>query len=277
MTCNSSWGHHMLVPLITEIQRYSLQDGPGIRTTIFVKGCPLHCPWCHNPETINPKNEFYYYASKCTTCGRCAKVCSTRALVYVRLPNKTPSLTFYRNKCNSCMKCVDACLFGAREVVGKSLDIDSIVREAVADKMFYEHSGGGVTISGGEPLLYPEFTLKLARILKTKEKVHVAIETSCFTNWANIEPLLEFVDLFIVDIKSMDPEKYKYVIGGSLREILSNIERLINMNVPVRIHLPIIPGFNDTHAHVTAVGLRSARRPRQSTTARGLRRKASSS
>jgi len=150
------------------------------------------------------------------------------------------------------MKCVDACLFGAREVVGKSLDIDCIVQEAVADKMFYQHSGGGVTISGGEPLLYPEFTLELARILKTEEKINLTIETSCFANWEKIEPLLEFVDLFIVDIKTMDSEKYKYVIGGSLPEILSNIERLISLKAAVRIHLPIIPGFNDSELDMAA-------------------------
>lgn len=243
----------MLTPLVTEIQRFSLQDGPGIRTTIFIKGCHLHCPWCHNPETLNSKNEFYYYASKCTACTRCVKSCPSGSLGLVHIKNKMPVITIDQSKCVLCMKCVDACLFGAREVVGKPLDIDSIVREAVADKMFYQHSGGGVTISGGEPLLYPEFTLELARILKTNEKLQVTIETSCFANWDKIEPLIEFVDLFIVDIKSMDSEKYKYVIGGSLREILSNIERLISLKAAVRIHLPIIPGFNDSASDMEAL------------------------
>ncbi len=242
----ASRGHQMLIPLITEIQRFSLQDGPGIRTTIFFKGCPLHCPWCHNPETLSRENEFYFYASKCTACGQCVKNCPSGALKLDSTPNRKGLLTFNQSKCILCMKCVDACLFGAREIVGKSLDMDSIVREAVSDKLFYKHSGGGVTLSGGDPLFFPEFTLELARVLKTEENVHVAIETSCFPKWDKIEPLLEFVDLFIVDIKSMDPEKYKYVIGGSLTEILSNIERLINSKAAVRIHLPIIPGFNDS-------------------------------
>lgn len=242
----------MLTPLITEIQRFSLQDGPGIRTTIFLKGCPLHCPWCHNPETLNPGNEFYFYTGKCTACGRCAKVCPSGALELVQPPNKDAVLTSDQGKCTSCMECVDACLFGAREVVGNSLDLDSIVQEAVADKMFYKHSGGGVTISGGEPLLYPDFTHELTRILKTKEQVHITIETSCFARWDKIEPLLEFIDLFIVDIKTMDPEKHKHAIGGSLREILSNIESLIKSEAIVRIHLPIIPGFNDSPSDVKA-------------------------
>jgi len=242
----------MRAPLVTEIQRFSLQDGPGIRTTIFFKGCPLHCPWCHNPETLSHKNEFYFYSSKCMACGRCVKVCPAGAMKVVSSPNKTATLDFDRSKCVLCMKCVDACLFSAREIVGKSLDINDIVREAVADKMFYKHSGGGVTISGGEPLLYPDFTLELARILKTKENVHVTIETSCFAKWDKIEPLTEFVDLFIVDIKSLDPEKYKYVIGASLQEIQSNIEKLISLNADVRIHLPIIPGFNDSMSDMEA-------------------------
>ena len=126
------------------------------------------------------------------------------------------------------------------------MDMSSIVQEAVSDKMFYANSGGGVTISGGEPLMYPEFTLELARRLKVEEGIHVAIESCLSAKWDRIAPLLEVVDLFIVDIKSMDPVKYRHVIGGSLRNVLSNLERLIQSKAAVRIHLPIIPGFNDT-------------------------------
>lgn len=137
-------------------------------------------------------------------------------------------------------------------MVGKSMDIESIVEEAVADKMFYQSSGGGVTISGGEPLLYPDFTLELVRILKEKEDVHVAIETCCYAKWDKIEPLLKFVDLFIVDIKTMDPDKHKDIIGGSLKDILTNVEKIIDSRANVRIHLPIIPGFNDTASDVNS-------------------------
>ena len=235
----------MAIPLITEIQRFSLQDGPGIRTTIFVKGCPLHCPWCHNPETQSPKPQFYFYADRCTVCGRCVEVCPSGASAIVS-DARDPFITIDREKCISCMKCVETCLSGAREAVGQQLDLDTIVREAVADKPFYGNSGGGVTISGGDPLLFPDFVLDLARILKSKEKVHVAMETSCFAEWAKIEPLLPYIDLFIVDIKMMDAQKHKKVIGGSLPNILSNIKRLISSNATVRIHLPIIPGFNDS-------------------------------
>jgi len=235
----------MKQPLITEIQRFSLHDGPGIRSICFVKGCALHCPWCHNPETQSPKQQFYFNADRCTVCGRCVDVCPTGASAVVSDP-KQPFITIDRDQCISCMKCVEACLSGAREVVGQQLGLDSIVLEAVADKLFYQNSGGGVTISGGEPLLFPEFTVELARILKTKEKVHLAIETSCFEKWEKIEPLLSYTDLFIVDIKTMDEQKHKEVIGGSLPLILSNIQKLIASQVAVKIHLPIIPGFNDS-------------------------------
>ncbi|MBT1075814.1 glycyl-radical enzyme activating protein [Geobacter grbiciae] len=234
----------MLTPLITEIQRFCLHDGPGIRTTIFVKGCPLHCPWCHNPENINPKQEFYYHASKCSNCGQCLTACpsSVNNVDYGGCIGKTTD----RTHCTSCLQCVSGCRFGARETVGKSISMESIVQEAVSDRIFYQHSGGGVTVSGGEPLMYPEFTRDLTYRLKVKENVHVAIETSLFAEWHTIEPLLKYVDLFIVDIKTPDPQKHQHVIGGSLHKILSNLERLLEARATVRTHLPIIPGINDT-------------------------------
>lgn len=238
----------MIQPLITEIQRFSLQDGPGIRTTVFLKGCPLKCPWCHNPETQDTKREFYYYAEKCTHCGRCAAVCSTGAShMSIGTLNKL-ELKLDRTKCVRCMKCVDACLSGARAIIGHALSIDDIVNEVSSDRLFYENSGGGVTISGGEPLYFPEFTLELVKKLK-EESLRVAIETSCFQRWDKIEPLINFIDLFIVDIKSFGHEKNSEIIGGSLSPILLNITGLITAGAKVRIHLPIIPNFNDNETH----------------------------
>ncbi|GAB7027486.1 glycyl-radical enzyme activating protein [Geotalea toluenoxydans] len=235
----------MLTPLITEIQRFCLQDGPGIRTTIFVKGCPLHCPWCHNPENISLKPEFYFHANKCQGCGQCASSCPSGVCTSFG-PKKGIEEIVDRSRCTACLGCVSACRFGARETVGKSLNMNAIVEEAVSDRIFYNNSGGGVTISGGEPLMYPAFTRELARILKVRENIHVAMETCLFAEWENINPLLEFVDLFIVDIKSLKPERYEQVIGGSLHKILANFERLIQAGAATRIHLPIIPGINDT-------------------------------
>lgn len=242
----------MRTPLITQIQRFCLQDGPGIRTTIYLKGCPLHCPWCHNPETINPDQEIYFHANRCLECGRCVKVCLSGTLNMARAHDNRTILDADRRKCTSCLKCVDVCIGRAREAVGKPLGLSNIVSEALADDVFYRHSGGGVTISGGEPLLYAEFVLNLTRMLKKEADINIAIETSCFSKWNSIEPLLGSVDLFIVDIKTMSAEKYRDEIGGSLQVVLSNIEKLMKSGAAVRIHLPIIPGFNDSLIDIEA-------------------------
>jgi len=154
-------------------------------------------------------------------------------------------LVLDRDKCVTCLKCVDVCISGAREIVGQELSIDEMVKEAVADRAFFKNSGGGVTISGGDPLYFPEFTLELAQRLKD-EDLHVAMETSCFQKWEKIQPLLNYIDLFIVDIKSPDPEKHKAVIGWPLEPILENIKKLVQSGAKIRIHLPIIPDFNDS-------------------------------
>ncbi len=150
-----------------------------------------------------------------------------------------------RSKCVACMNCVDACLSGAREIVGQDLTMDAIIKEAVADRPFFKNSGGGVTISGGDPLLFPKFTLELAKRLK-KENLHVGLETSCFPKWEKIQPLLDYIDLFLVDIKSLDPKKHKAAVGWPLEPILKNIKKLIELKANIRIHLPIIPDFNDS-------------------------------
>jgi pyruvate formate lyase activating enzyme len=235
----------MKIPLITEIQRFSLQDGPGIRTTVFVKGCPLKCPWCHNPETQLVANEYYYYPDRCTHCGRCAEICPTGASTLTKTADGGAKLRLDRTLCEGCMRCVDRCLSDARSVVGQQMGLEEILKEVLSDKPFYNNSGGGVTISGGEPLMFPHFTLELAKHLK-QEGIHVAIETTCFPKWRVIEPLLDYIDLFIVDLKSLDAEKHEAVVGWPLEPIVANIITLIESRASVRIHLPIVPGFNDS-------------------------------
>lgn len=233
------------IPLVTEIQRFCLQDGPGIRTTLFVKGCPLHCPWCHNPETQSVKKELYHYSNLCVQCGACVDICPQGACSLVAGPDGVPILEIDRENCIACGQCVDACLYNARELVGQQLSMDQILREVLSDDLFYQRSGGGVTISGGDPLLFPEFSLQLSKILREKG-VHVAMETSCFPDFRVIRPLIGNIDLFLVDIKTLDPKKHHEVIGRPLGPIVENISHLIDAEANVRIHLPIIPGFNDT-------------------------------
>jgi pyruvate formate lyase activating enzyme len=232
------------IPLVTEIQRFCLQDGPGIRTTLFVKGCPLHCPWCHNPETQSAKKELYHYANLCVQCGACVDICPEKACTLVSGAGGVSRIEINRDICTACGQCVDACLYGARELVGQQLTMDQILKELLSDDLFYQRSGGGVTISGGDPLLFPEFSLQLSKMLREKG-IHVAMETSCFPDFRVIRPLIGNIDLFLVDIKTLDDKKHLEAIGRPLEPILDNISRLIDADANVRIHLPIIPGFND--------------------------------
>jgi len=231
-------------PLITNIQRYSLQDGPGIRTTIFLKGCSLRCPWCHNPETQRTLPEVNYNVENCSGCAKCAEHCPTGA-TYIEGEGTDSFLRFDRTKCTGCGECVRVCLTGARELIGQSLTIDEIVKEAVADRLFFLNSGGGITISGGDPLYFPHFSIELAKRLKN-EHVHLAVETAAFCQWTYLEQLVEYIDLFLIDIKTMDAAKYKKHIKGELGVILKNLENLLEKKASVRVRLPIIPGFNDS-------------------------------
>ncbi len=241
----------MRIPLVTEIQRFCLQDGPGIRSTVFFKGCPLHCPWCHNPETQDSGREYYYDERKCSKCGHCAEICPQQASRLITDTKKGRVLEIDRDLCIRCMRCVAECPSLAREVVGQQLSLEEIKAEVLSDQLFYQNSGGGVTISGGEPLFFPEFSYALAKAIK-EAGVHVAIETCCFQKWEQVAPLLEVIDLFIVDIKTLNGERHKEVVGGSLEPVLANIERLLASGATLRIHLPLIPGFNDSEEDFAA-------------------------
>lgn len=242
----------MRIPSITEIQRFSLQDGPGIRTTIFVKGCPLHCPWCHNPETQDKRQEFYFYPDRCVGCARCIAVCPAGTSSLVRDSDRRMSVRIDRTNCQHCMRCTAVCLTEARSVVGQRLSVDEVLREALSDAPFFRNSGGGVTISGGDPLYYPQFTQHIASELHA-QGIHVAIETSCFPKQKKVvESLIPSVDLFIVDLKSLDAAKHLDVVGWPLAPILANLETLYAAEANVRIHIPVIPGFNDSPADFDA-------------------------
>jgi len=225
--------------LIYDIKKFSIHDGPGIRTTIFFKGCPLNCIWCHNPESIDDRKEFLYNKDNCVLCGECVKVCPEDAL---KIEGK--KLHFDREKCIFCGECEIACVYRAREIVGKEYSIEEILTEIDKDKIIYEESGGGVTLSGGEPLTQMYFVEKL--LVRFKEKnIHTALDTSGHTSWENLERIAETVDLFLYDFKIFDEEKHKKFIGKSNKLILENLKKLDKIHDNINIRIPLILGTKE--------------------------------
>lgn len=236
----------MTTGTIFNIQRFCTDDGPGIRTTVFLKGCPLHCIWCHNPESQAKRNEILFDAKKCINCGRCGTVC----------PHKCHSLdkkhTFNRSLCVGCGICAVVCPVKALELYGKSITVDEAYDEVKKDKVFYETSGGGVTISGGEPLFQPEFTAELLRICR-ENGIHTAIETSGFANEGVLLSVIKYCDLILFDIKETDAELHKRYTGAPLTPILENLSIINERKIPFIIRAPIIPTLNDRESHLKAL------------------------
>jgi len=230
------------IPLITEIQRYCTNDGPGIRSLIFFKGCSLNCPWCHNPETKSPEVDIYYHQDKCQQCGKCIENCPQEAISW-RSPKKE-AISIDKEKCNKCLKCIEGCPAKALEKVGEALTFEQIVDEALRDKAFYETSNGGVTLSGGDPLFFPEFSLKLLKKFKA-EMIHTAVETAGYVRWEILKEIAEYTDLFLYDVKCMDSTIHKKFIGVDNKLILNNLKKLSATKANIRIRVPVIPGFND--------------------------------
>ena len=225
----------MLTATIFDIERNSYVDGPGIRTTVFFKGCNLRCAWCHNPESQSPKPQMMFYKNKCTGCGKCKEKC----------PNHLES-------CELCGKCTLYCPHDAREICGKEYTVDEVMREILKDKAFYDHSGGGVTFSGGECMLQIDF---LEEILKTcKENgIHTAVDTAGCVPFEYFERILPCTDLFLYDIKCFDSEKHKQYTGVGNELILENLKRLLESGKNVWIRIPIIPEVNDHEAELVAI------------------------
>ena len=225
---------------IFDIQRFSLHDGPGIRTTVFLKGCPLACVWCQNPESISTQNELMFFEKKCTGCYQCIKIC----------PNNVHKLIegerfIERKLCTQCGKCIESCYPQALIMSGRSISVNEIISEVEKDWQFYKNSGGGVTLSGGEPFFQPEFSLAILQKLKERN-YHTAVETSGYAKWKIIENALDFLDLVIYDIKEIDPEKHKAYTGVSNDLILINLEKLVGAGTNLNIRIPLIPGYNDS-------------------------------
>ena len=233
---------------LVEVKRFAVHDGPGIRTTLFLKGCPLACRWCHNPETISPDPEVGLVGSKCVGCGRCAAVCPAGAHVL-----RGGTHLFERSRCTVCGRCVDACLPGALEYYGSCVSVEEAVAAVLEDRTFYAESGGGCTLSGGEPLLQPEFCAAVCERLR-RAGVHCAIDTSGAVPWEAFETVLPHVDLFLYDLKHMDDRRHRECTGVSNRLVLGNLGRLSLRGVPTEVRIPLIPGVNDADGDLRAAG-----------------------
>ncbi len=225
---------------IFDIKHYAVHDGPGIRTTVFFKGCPLNCLWCHNPEGIDRGLELVVRASRCAAdCTACLAACPEGAL-----SKSSGRIEVHRDKCNLCGKCEEACLYEALEIAGKEVAVADVLKEVEKDNIFYDESGGGVTFSGGEPLSQPLFLEALVDELKSRG-VRIALDTSGFAPREALEKVAAKVDLILFDLKLIDEEKHKKYTGVSNRLILDNLKALSHLKKEICIRIPMIAGVND--------------------------------
>ena len=229
---------------VTNIQKYSIHDGDGIRTTVFFKGCPLRCWWCHNPETQKFESELQIDTPKCTGCGRCESVCPTGAITMSEPDENGRKSLIDRSKCIKCGKCVDACLGNFRVLVGREYTVNELAKICMQDQMFYEQSGGGVTLSGGEVMaMDPGYIQSLVKKLY-REGIDVAIDTCGQAPYSNFEAILPYVHTWLYDIKAIDDDKHKKYIGVSNSLILDNLKKIAKSGARIYIRIPTIKEVN---------------------------------
>lgn len=230
-----------------DIQRFSIHDGPGIRTTVFLKGCLLHCLWCHNPESQDFLPEISDNAASCIHCGACVEACPEGCHTVFDDAHR-----FDRTRCTRCGLCAEACCTGALERIGRTATVEEVINDVLRDKPFYASSGGGMTLSGGEPLAQPTFASALLRAAKL-EGLHTCVETSGAVPFSIFAEVMPFVDLFLFDIKETDRDSLLQTTGAKQDEILANLKKLDDAGASIILRCPIIPGLNDRDDHFVAL------------------------
>ena len=226
--------------IVFNIQKMSIHDGPGIRTTVFFKGCPLRCLWCSNPESQRVEKEIAHFQTRCVKCGYCAQVCPKGII------EKEPPFDIVdRSQCDLCEVCVLECCTGAKKTVGEEYNAEDLLHEILKDKAFYDSSGGGVTFSGGEPLMQHEFLVDMLKLCRANG-VHTAIETTGFSDVGVLLEAAEYLDFIFYDIKHMDDSVHKEVTGVSNEMILRNLGELSKVHDNIAVRIPVIPGINDS-------------------------------
>lgn len=237
-----------IVGTVMDMKRFAVHDGPGIRTTFFLKGCSLRCIWCHNPEGISPKGQLAYYPHKCIQCGMCVKTCPAGAHLI-----GAEGHVFDRKRCLGCGACETVCLGNALKFYGREISAEKVIEIALEDRVFYEESGGGVTLSGGEPLLQADFCAAVAAGLK-QHGVGTAIDTCGCVEWEAFERLLPVAEMFLFDLKHISPQAHKQLTGQENHRIIQNLTRLSGCGARIEIRIPLVPGCNDDPETIDGMG-----------------------
>lgn len=233
--------------VIFNVQHYSIHDGPGIRTTVFIKGCPLSCVWCQNPESQKIMPQVFFDREKCTGCGKCVQVCPEGAIDISEGKSRTD-----RELCQGNGNCTEVCPNEARNLMGRYATVAEVFKDVNSDNIFYQRSGGGVTLSGGEPLAQPEFTVSLLKMCRDAG-MHTTLDTCGYAEWDKLRPVLDYVDLVLYDFKYMDPAEHKKHTGISNELILDNAVKIHReCSVPLLARMPIVPGYNDSIDNIKA-------------------------
>lgn len=234
--------------VVFDIKRFAVHDGPGIRSSVFLKGCPLNCLWCHNPEGISPEIQLWYFPNQCLRCGDCAAACPEKALTLT----EKQGIVIDREKCNNCGICTEVCPTKALAFIGRKMTVEEVEIELLKDRVFYEESGGGVTLTGGEPLAQNKAALEILKRIK-KRGIHTALETSLQVPLKVLKEFQPVTDFFMCDLKIIDPGGHEKFVGSDNSRILDNLKWLSETDADILIRVPIIPGFTDSRENLEGI------------------------